>query len=422
MLELIKAISNGAEVSVVLPEKGQIEQLLMDKGIATEIIDIPWWVRNDVIAVGSRRYSRVTKSLSDLDSYLERFRPDVCITNTSVIPWGAVAARQKGVPHIWYIHEMIDEQSEIKYEAELDLVTRMIDQLSDVVIANSEYCRDVLQRDIVPEKMLTIAPVLHLPDLDEVSSQDVPDLYTKIRSDSSIPIILIPARIIDGKGQLDAVKAIRVLHEKKRDFQLVLLGTSEPIYRKKIESYVTRHRISHLVHIHPFVEDPRPYIVFADILLNTSRLESFGRSTIEAMYARTPVIGANNTAISHMISNGSNGLLYETGDVAGLAERILLITDDSNVRKKIIMGGRRYASATLTQTKKAFSTLPGVLNDIANTRHEPDLALTYLWKTLDTKTDNVRISDSTATPRRDGVSYKMIRILKKVGRRVRRYI
>lgn len=162
LLELIDAIKAEVDICVILPRAGQIQRMLANENVKTEIVDIPWWVRHDVIAVGPRRHARVTKSLKGLRKHLDTFRPDVCMTNTSVIPWGAVAARMKGVPHIWYIHEMIDEKSEIKYEPGLDLVTQLIDQLSDKVIANGEYCENTLGNDMSQAKIMTISPILHL--------------------------------------------------------------------------------------------------------------------------------------------------------------------------------------------------------------------------------------------------------------------
>lgn len=420
LLELIDAIKAEVDICVILPRAGQIQRMLANENVKTEIVDIPWWVRHDVIAVGPRRHARVTKSLKGLRKHLDTFRPDVCMTNTSVIPWGAVAARMKGVPHIWYIHEMIDEKSEIKYEPGLDLVTQLIDQLSDKVIANGEYCENTLGNDMSQAKIMTISPILHL-GLQNKKMNKPPLLYKTIRATKE-PIILIPARIVDGKGQMDAVKSIKNLHDQQRPTHLVLIGTSEELYRKKIEAYAVRNHIVHLIHILPFVDNPQPYIACADIVLNTSRLESYGRSTLEAMHAGTPVIGANNSATGYIIDDGVNGMKYKTGDDVELTKKIKMVLDDHTLRKTIGDGGMQYAVRQLKSTQKVLELFPDTLRELVSTTHTPDLALEYISEVLDVKADNVRVGENPTVPQRDTTLFKVKRITQKIIRRIKRLI
>ena len=277
-----------------------------------------------------------------------------------------------------------------------------------------------MERDIAPEKIMTILPILHLPSLDS-ENDIIPSLYQGIHATGG-SIVLIPARIIEGKGQMDAVRAIKKLHDDKRNVHLVLMGTSEPLYRKSIESYVSRNHIGDIVHILPFVDTPQTYIKYADVVLNTSRLESFGRSTIEAMYARVPVVGADNTATGHMISSGYNGLTYATGSSNDLSTKIAAILDDESLRKDIIKGGYHYALSQYKATQKNLADFPDILTEVVSQEHVPDIALAYVCETLNTQADNINVGNDTSASRRDSKVFKIRRIVGKVVRKIRRMI
>ena len=89
------------------------------------------------------------------------------------------------------------------------------------------------------------------------------------------------------------------------------------------------------VHFFGKVDDAaKNYLLSAcDVLVAPSLYESFGLMYVEAMRAGKPVIGSNAGGIPEVVDDGRTGLLVPPGDVASLAEAMLHLGADANLRQ-----------------------------------------------------------------------------------------
>ncbi|HEX8974738.1 MAG TPA: glycosyltransferase [Patescibacteria group bacterium] len=88
----------------------------------------------------------------------------------------------------------------------------------------------------------------------------------------------------------------------------------------------------------PFA-DMNKYYSSCDILLKTSKLESFSYPPLEMMACGGVCVVAENGGNAEYIQNGVNALAYALGDVEIAAKQIERLTDDSELKKKLIEGG-----------------------------------------------------------------------------------
>ncbi len=72
-----------------------------------------------------------------------------------------------------------------------------------------------------------------------------------------------------------------------------------------------------------------------DVLVAPSLYESFGLMYVEAMRAGKPVIGSNAGGIPEVVDDGGTGLLVPPGDVLMLAEAMLRLGADANLRQTL---------------------------------------------------------------------------------------
>ena len=70
-----------------------------------------------------------------------------------------------------------------------------------------------------------------------------------------------------------------------------------------------------------------------DVLVAPSLYESFGLMYVEAMRAGKPVIGSNAGGIPEVVDDGETGLLVPPGDVPALAEAMLRLGADADLRQ-----------------------------------------------------------------------------------------
>lgn len=89
----------------------------------------------------------------------------------------------------------------------------------------------------------------------------------------------------------------------------------------------------------------------ADIYLSTSIREGTSNTILEAMAASLPVVATDVGDNSIMIENGSSGYIRETDDVAGLAEALLTLIDNPNLRNKFGMRAREIVMSKYSLEK-----------------------------------------------------------------------
>jgi glycosyltransferase involved in cell wall biosynthesis len=82
----------------------------------------------------------------------------------------------------------------------------------------------------------------------------------------------------------------------------------------------------------------------ADIFVLPTKEECFGLAFVEALSAGLPLIGTNVMAVPEIVRDGENGLVVSPGDRGALADKILLLGQDSNLRFRLGAGSQSLAS------------------------------------------------------------------------------
>ena len=74
-----------------------------------------------------------------------------------------------------------------------------------------------------------------------------------------------------------------------------------------------------------------------------SELESFGLAALEAMACKVPSVATRVGGVPELIDDGETGLLYNVGDVEGMATGVLSLLNDPARLSAMREAGRRTA-------------------------------------------------------------------------------
>lgn len=80
-----------------------------------------------------------------------------------------------------------------------------------------------------------------------------------------------------------------------------------------------------------------------DIFVHPAIAEGWGRNIKEAMYFGKPIIGSRVGGIAKQIEDGETGLLFEPGNIEELADKMLILANDSNLREQLAANAHQKA-------------------------------------------------------------------------------
>ena len=142
----------------------------------------------------------------------------------------------------------------------------------------------------------------------------------------------------DFKTLVDAVPKV-VKEVPSVLFLIAGRSVGQKYYRKCILKYAReklknekRSNVKFLFKYIPHEEMPI-YYRSADVFVHTARSEAFGLVLVEAMACKLPVVATNTSCCPEIVGDG--GLLFELGDSQDLAEKIITILKDENLRKEL---------------------------------------------------------------------------------------
>jgi glycosyltransferase involved in cell wall biosynthesis len=142
-----------------------------------------------------------------------------------------------------------------------------------------------------------------------------------------------------------AVRCIALLKERHPTVSLLMVGAFKDESIDECRREIALHGIEDRVRIREACrKDEVPSLLSeADIFLNTTTLESFGVSVVEAQAAGLCVVTTDAGAASEIVVDGENGLVVPAGDHAAMAEAVARIIEKPDLAARLSRGGRSSA-------------------------------------------------------------------------------
>ena len=156
-------------------------------------------------------------------------------------------------------------------------------------------------------------------------------------------VILIP-RKSKGKGTFDTLKAIVSLSEKYKNLTLILLDEASKKDRSELEYYKKRLFINGVTVIDVgFVTGLDLVTAYqaCDVVVEPSKVDSFGIIYLEAWACEKPVIAADVGAIPDIVHNNKNGLIVKFGDCKGIEDAMYQLINDAVFKRMLGENGKK---------------------------------------------------------------------------------
>jgi len=142
------------------------------------------------------------------------------------------------------------------------------------------------------------------------------------------------------KGQRVLLEAARILRDRCPDMLFLFLGSGAD------ESVLLEESrgLDNVIWL-GFQKNVGDYLAAVDVMAYPSRIEGLGSAILDAMDFGVPVIAARVGGIPDIIRSGSNGILFESGDAAALADGLERLRNDAALRESLAGQARADLSA-----------------------------------------------------------------------------
>jgi glycosyltransferase involved in cell wall biosynthesis len=158
-------------------------------------------------------------------------------------------------------------------------------------------------------------------------------------------VIGIVGNIRRWKGQEVVVRALARLRDVAPGIVLVLIGDTakeDAAYRQHLDEVIRDLELQQLVVVTGYRADVANCVNALDVMVHAStEPEPFGRVLLEGMALRKPLVASRGGAVPEIVVDGDTGLLFEPGDVDGLARAVAELAHDPVKRARMGEAGYR---------------------------------------------------------------------------------
>ena len=307
---------------------------------------------------------RSLRSLADarrqLRSIVEAFQPDAVVSCTNKDHFAAASVcRQRARPSIWWVNDIVSPEF-FTWPVRTAFQQRARRGAARLVTV-SEYARQALVREgLPPESVVTIHNGIPLA---RFAAGRTGALRKLLDLDPHRRLVGIVGRFTPWKGQDFFLRLARRWVSEHADTVFVLIGRAfneEQDYEASLRRFVTENRLEANVRFVPFQPDIAAVLPDLDVLIHASlRPEPFGRVIIEAMASGIPVIAANAGGVPEIITDGTNGLLAEPGNVESYLDRLRTLLGSPALAAALRQAGERtvHERFTVERVRREFQRL-----------------------------------------------------------------
>jgi len=255
---------------------------------------------------------------------------------------GFLAARRAEVPFVVTHHATLEWFEPYRTKVS-DFTFWFEKRWAARVVCPYRAARDEMVARGVSEEQATVVPFCVDPrKFEQASTQQAP-------VDSPFRLFMV-ARLIDGKGHPELLRAVAKLPHLHEKLRVVVLG--DGVERPAIEAEVQRLGLRDVVDVKGHVANEQVPALMrtasAVVLPSYMPGETFPLSLIEGMAMQLPTIGSRWFGIPDIVANGETGFVVEPRDVAGLADAIERLVTSPELARRMGQNGFHRAMKLFT--------------------------------------------------------------------------
>ena len=226
------------------------------------------------------------------------------------------------------------------------------------ILCVSEAVREVMSNVVNDATRLSV--IYEAVDVSKISAPDG-RLRREFNIASDAKLIGNVAALTPEKDLVTFLKTVSRL-KGKANAKYVIVGEGNE--RTNIEATIKQMGLGSDVILTGFRNDAKTLLAEFDILMMTSVQEGLGTTILDAFLCGVPVVSTAAGGIPEIVRHEETGLLVKLKDDEGLAENVLKLLGDEDLKNKIIAGGLRKVQehSTVIMAEKTLAVYKDILD------------------------------------------------------------
>lgn len=155
-------------------------------------------------------------------------------------------------------------------------------------------------------------------------------------------IILCIGELNENKNQSVAIRMMTQIKERYPDTLLLLAGNGPK--QRFLEELIAELGLQNSVKLLGYVTNLQDYQHIIDIQVCCSKREGLPLNVVESMLSGNAIVATYNRGHRELIRNGENGYLVPQNDSNAMADKVLTLLEDENLKSKMEAAAHAFAA------------------------------------------------------------------------------
>lgn len=323
MLELFLRLvdKNSFKPVVAMLDRGPLFGMISRLGLPVYDVPMHWWLPplNYPSWRLAAEYRSIPHRLTLLRNIIRRHGCHLVHSNSLVVVDGALIAALESLPHVWHIHEILDEHCGLDLLVEPAATLRLVETLSDCVVADSEAVARQFKGS--PKVRMIYNGV----EFASIQPAELPGRPNSLK-------VAFVGNIVERKGPDLFVEACLWLEGIEADFY-VIGEYDDPNLVKRMKAAIESNLQQERFHFLGYRTDLAAVLQACDIYVLSSRNDPSPRAAIEAMAAGCAVVATDSGGAAEAVRACSAGCVVEVS-ARGILDGLNRLIGDSNYMRQ----------------------------------------------------------------------------------------
>ncbi len=273
---------------------------------------------------------RIKQNAEKISELLKNLKIDLLYMNnqTSSNLEGIIASKITGIPAL--------QHSRIETTLNSFEVKAVNLWLKKMICVSEGVKNSFIRQGVDKSKCVVVYNGIAIETVPKASPQDIRKTWGIADKDILIGAV---GSLIKRKGIRDLIEATAIVAKRsEHPLKCMIIGKGQE--KGNLIEMVKRKNLDGRVIFTGFQSDAISYINALDIFVLASKSEGLPRVILEAMLMERPVVASDVIGSSELVVNGETGFLFPVGRADMLAEAILKLVENAELRERMGKNGR----------------------------------------------------------------------------------